>query len=106
MKGLYCLQFEKVRAFSYGWVYLVGNKGINSTTISQANLEELHDTNLGVSRMKSLAHSYLWWHRMDKAIEELVRSCSICQESRPSPVTAPGQISRGVVFTSIFRALS
>ena len=41
-------------------------------------LEELHDTHLGVSRMKSLARSYIWWPQMDKAIEEMVQSCIVC----------------------------
>ena len=52
-------------------------------------LEELHETHPGVNRMKSLARSYIWWPHMDADIEELVRSCQVCQESRPSPATAP-----------------
>ena len=52
-------------------------------------LEELHATHPGVSRMKSLARCYIWWPQMDSDIENLVRSCTVCQETRPSPASAP-----------------
>ncbi len=39
--------------------------------------------------MKALAHSYVWWPKLDTAIEELVRKCATCQMSRPSPAVAP-----------------
>ena len=55
----------------------------------QLLLDELHDTHLGVSKMKALARSYIWWPGMDSDIENLVKSCSVCQESRPAPATAP-----------------
>ena len=35
--------------------------------------------------MKALGRSYVWWPGMDAEIENLVKSCSTCQESRPSP---------------------
>ena len=36
-------------------------------------LEELHESHIGRSRMKSLARSYVWWPRMDQVIETLLR---------------------------------
>ena len=54
-----------------------------------AVLEELHETHPGCSKMKALARSYTWWPKMDQEIENLVKSCSVCQESQPSPPTAP-----------------
>ena len=54
-----------------------------------AVLEELHETHPGCSKMKALTRSYIWWPKMDQEIENLVKSCSVCQESRPSPPTAP-----------------
>ena len=44
-------------------------------------LEELHETHPGVNRMK---RSYIWWLHMDADIEELVRSCQICQQPSPA----------------------
>ena len=51
-------------------------------------LEELHKTHPGVSKMKALARSYVWWPHMDKEIEEVVRTCENCQANRPSPPVA------------------
>ncbi|XP_060091278.1 uncharacterized protein K02A2.6-like [Heteronotia binoei] len=39
--------------------------------------------------MKALARSYVWWPGMDGEIENWVRRCSTCQESRPDPPSAP-----------------
>ena len=52
-------------------------------------LEELHKTHLGSSKMKALARSYIWWPKMDQEIEDLVKRCRVCQESRFSPPAAP-----------------
>ena len=55
----------------------------------QLVLDELHDTHTGITKMKSLARSFVWWPGMDAQIEKLVKSCAVCQESRPSPAPAP-----------------
>ena len=39
--------------------------------------------------MKSLARSYVWWPKIDSNIEDLVQSCSTCQQHRASPNKAP-----------------
>ena len=52
-------------------------------------LEELHDTHPGITKMKSLARSYVWWPKMDQCIENEVKSCASCQQCRPSPAPAP-----------------
>ena len=51
-------------------------------------LEELHETHPGVSKMKALARSYVWWPKMDGDIEDMVKNCTSCQVTRPSPPTA------------------
>ena len=55
----------------------------------KAILNELHETHPGASCMKSLARAYIWWLNMDADIEQLVRACSLCQESYPAPPSAP-----------------
>ena len=45
-------------------------------------LQELHMTHPGVSRMKALARSYVYWPGIDKDIERLVSDCATCQEHR------------------------
>ena len=44
---------------------------------------------LGISKMKSLAKSYVWWPGMDSEIEQLIKTCQVCQESCPTPAPAP-----------------
>ena len=48
-------------------------------------LDELHKAHPGISRMKSRARTLMWWPNIDKDIENKVKSCSLCQVSRPLP---------------------
>ena len=48
-------------------------------------IEELHDTHPGISRMKALARSFVWWPAIDKDLEARVRQCDSCQLHRKSP---------------------
>ena len=40
-------------------------------------LDLLHETHPGVSRMKSLARGYVWWPKLDQAIEEKIKGRSV-----------------------------
>lgn len=52
-------------------------------------IEELHDTHPGISRMKSLARSYVWWPKIDRDLETKVKQCSSCQSTQKAPPAAP-----------------
>ena len=52
-------------------------------------LRELHREHPGMSKMKSLARGYLWWSQMDKAIEEVAKSCQSCKAVKPGAPAAP-----------------
>ena len=52
-------------------------------------LKELHQTHIGMVGMKMVARSYVWWTKLDKDIEQLVKSCSHCQAVRNLPPMAP-----------------
>ena len=39
----------------------------------------------GISRMKALARSFVWWPAVDKDLEARVRQCDSCQLHRKSP---------------------
>ncbi|XP_056589597.1 uncharacterized protein K02A2.6-like [Triplophysa dalaica] len=52
-------------------------------------MEQLHQSHPGMSRMKGLARSYLWWPKLDADIEGRVKDCTVCQEQRKAPVGAP-----------------
>ena len=54
-------------------------------------MKELHEGHPGVSRMKSLARSFVWWPGMDRALEEFVRQCDQCQRNRHLPAAVPIQ---------------
>ncbi|KAL5515075.1 hypothetical protein EMCRGX_G000193 [Ephydatia muelleri] len=41
----------------------------------------LHDGHPGVSRMKSLARSVVWWPGLDAELEAKVKSCEACQQA-------------------------
>lgn len=45
-------------------------------------LEELHDSHPGITKMKMLARSYVWWPKIDQDIEDLVKQCAGCQQNR------------------------
>ena len=51
--------------------------------------EELHCDHPGICCMKSVARSYFWWPGVDKAIEELAKSCQSCQAVKQAPAAAP-----------------
>ena len=52
-------------------------------------LEELHAGHPGVSRMKAIARSTVWWPGIDGEIEAKVHGCSECQVNQKAPTAAP-----------------
>lgn len=52
-------------------------------------LSELHEHHWGIVKMKSLARSLFWWPTLDESIEREVNQCTICQQQRSMPATAP-----------------
>ena len=52
-------------------------------------LSDLHGGHAGVSRMKALSRSLVWWPGLDSDIEKIVKACAPCQQSQPSPAVAP-----------------
>ena len=70
-------------------VFLWGSRVIVPPKARERVIGELHSTHPGVSHMKSLAQSYVWWLSMDTGIENLVKSCHTCQKNLNSPPKAP-----------------
>ena len=52
-------------------------------------LKTIHANHPGIARMKAIARSYFWWSGLDKAIEEMGKTCHTCQANQPNPPTAP-----------------
>ena len=57
-----------------------GIRVILPKSLQQQVLQALHENHPGITRMKSVARSYVWWSGMDKDIEDLAKSCIKCQE--------------------------
>ena len=55
----------------------------------QRILEELYIGHPGMSKMKALACTVIWWPKLDSEIEEMVRCCDECQMTRSVPPVAP-----------------
>ena len=68
---------------------LWGARVVIPPTAQKQVLEQLHDSHPGISRMKSLARSYVWWPGLDADISAVVQRCNTCQLHRPSPTKAP-----------------
>lgn len=43
----------------------------------------------GISRMKSLARSYVWWPGIDDELESKVKNYQQCQQNQKSPQPVP-----------------
>lgn len=52
-------------------------------------LRELHDTHIGIMKMKQLARRYVYWPGIDQEIERLVKGCENCALTRTKPAKAP-----------------
>ena len=68
---------------------LWGTRVIIPSKLRETVLSELHQGHPGVSAMKSIARSYLWWPNLDKDLETTARSCLSCQAVKQSPAAAP-----------------
>ena len=48
-------------------------------------LKLLHEGHPGIARMKALARSVVWWPGVDAELENKVKSCTACQDTRNTP---------------------
>ncbi|KFD64011.1 hypothetical protein M514_12797 [Trichuris suis] len=67
----------------------MGKRVIIPEKVRSRVLKLLHETHPGTVRMKALARSYVWWPRLDNDIEDTVKKCRVCQETRNAPNRAP-----------------
>ena len=72
-----------------GGCVLWGARVVIPEKLRQAVLNELHDVHPGVTRMKALARSYVWWPNMDQDIEQISKHCETCCINQNNPAAAP-----------------
>ena len=64
---------------------LWGGRVIIPESLRKVVLLELHDVHPGMTRMKALSRSYVWWPNMDEKIEEIARTLyNVCLKSKQS----------------------
>ena len=68
---------------------LLGSRVIIPHSGRNIILQQLQKTHPGVSKMKNLARSYIWWPGIDKDIDNIVAHCNTCQIHQPTPAQAP-----------------
>eukprot|EP00731_Ephydatia_muelleri_P000822 Em0001g822a len=55
----------------------------------EAVMRTLHDAHPGITRMKGLARSFVWWPGIDADLEGKVKGCQACQKHGKAPAVAP-----------------
>ena len=68
---------------------LLGCRVIISAAGEDIVLNQLHETHVGITKMKMLARSYIWWPGIDSDIQQKVQGCFTCQSNHPVPAKAP-----------------
>ena len=68
---------------------LWGARVVVPSSLRNAVLMELHETHPGMTRMKGLSRSYVWWPKIDSDIEQTVSTCLVCKKMRSEPAKAP-----------------
>ncbi|KAJ8871342.1 hypothetical protein PR048_027659 [Dryococelus australis] len=66
-----------------------GQQVVVPATLWSAFLNELHRTHVGITKMKQLAHRYVYLQKIDSDIGHLVLHCSECVTIKNSPAKAP-----------------
>lgn len=68
---------------------LWGTRAVIPRKLRQRLLSELHRDHPGITRMKEVSRSYMWWPGLDQDIEQLVKSCPNCRAVKHSPSVTP-----------------
>ena len=64
---------------------LWGRRVIIPLKLQKMLLAELHTNHIGMSQMKALARSYIWWPQLNTHIEEVCHKCNECLLASNNP---------------------
>lgn len=70
-------------------ILLRGNRVVIPKKLQCKILKELHSTHIGMVKMKAIARNHCYWKGIDSDIENLVKSCLACCNTKCNPVKAP-----------------
>ena len=68
---------------------LWGIRALIPKSLQEKLLQELHNEHTGISKMKALARSHMWWPGLNNDLEMIVKSCQECQSVKQAPPQAP-----------------
>ena len=71
-----------------GDVLMKGEQIVIPQSLRMRTLKIAHESHLGIVKTKALVHDKVWWPGMDKAIEEMIKTCIPCL-SMATPVKEP-----------------
>ena len=85
---------------------LWGERVVIPQSLKEVVMAEQHKEHLGISKMKALARSHVWWGGIDKELEALAKSCPDCiavnnLQQRPHSIHGTGLADPGRGFTLI-----
>ena len=64
---------------------MLADRVVVPSSLRSLVLRQFHAGHPGVSRMKAIARSYVYWPGMDREIEDVVKRCSRCQQAAKNP---------------------
>lgn len=64
---------------------LWNNRIVVPDSLRKLVLKELHNTHLGVEKMKGIGRSYFWWPEISQDIENVVKRCRVCFSVSSNP---------------------
>ena len=68
-----------------------GIRVIIPKSLQQRILESLHENHPGITHMKAVGRTYVWWSGLDKDIEDQAKTCLPCREQKSKSAVAPLQ---------------
>ena len=82
--------FEKRHELSYEeGVLMWQGRIVIPSSLRASVLHILHEGHPGITGMRAVARTHVWWPNLDKDIEGHVHACSTCQETRPKDPEVP-----------------
>ena len=68
---------------------LIGNRVVIPEKYRLYALNLMHESHLGMTKMKATARCYVWWPGINQQIEDMVNNCDDCLSNRDKPADAP-----------------